>query len=229
MDRSRKRLPPSISYRTFLNFIDRLRQGIPARIDRSYWGDKLSGSTGTHLMAALSFLDLIDDNGVPTNRLKQLVSAKGVQRKELLKQMTFEAFFFLSQSSFDVQTATHAQLEEVFNDKYELSGDIAHKCINFYIWLANDAGIPLSPFVISKSKTDRAGARTKKIIKGTVRTKNNLPIRQITEEISKRINWDKIIMRKFPTFDPNWPDEVKLKWFEAFDKLVERDFLKGKK
>lgn len=226
MDRNRKRLPPYVSYRTFVNFIDRLQQGIPARIDRSYWGDKLSGSTGIHLIAALSFLGLVDDDGVPTNRLKQLVSAKGAQRMELLKQIASETFGFLSQSSFDVQTATPAQLEEVLHDKYELTGDIARKCVNFYIRLANDAGIPLSPFVIRKSKT--ASARTKKTTKGTIRTKSNLPIQKIVEEIPNQISWDKIIMKKFPAFDPNWSDEVKVKWFEAIDKLLERDFRKGK-
>ena len=97
MDRRRKHLPPYVSYRTFLNFVDRLRQGIPARIDRSYWGDKLSGTTGTQIMAALAFLRLVDDDGVPTSHLKQLVSARGAQRMELLKQMTSETYgFFFS-------------------------------------------------------------------------------------------------------------------------------------
>jgi len=232
-DKSRKRLPPYVSYRTFLNFIGRLQQGIPARIDRSYWGHKLSGSTGTQLTAALRFLGLVDNDSVPTSRLKQLVSARGAQRVELLKQITSEAFGFLFQESFDLQTATSAQLEEAFHDKYELTGDTARKCINFYVRLANDAGIPLSPFVIKKSKTARATAGTKKTIKkgllGTTRTKNNLAIRQIVGEIPTRISWDKIIMKKFPTFDPDWPDEVKLKWFGAFDELMKRSSAKGEK
>ena len=79
-ERGRKRLPPYISYRTFHNFVERLQQQLPARIDRSYWGDMLSGSTGTQLMAALRFLDLIDENGRPTDRLKPLVN--GQRRSE---------------------------------------------------------------------------------------------------------------------------------------------------
>jgi len=232
-DKSRKRLPPYVSYRTFLNFIGRLQQGIPARIDRSYWGDKWSGSTGTQLMAALRFLGLVDNDGVPTSRLRQLVSARGAQRMELLKQITSEAFGFLFQESFDLQTATYAQLEEALHDKYELTGNIARKCINFYIRLANDAGIPLAPFVIKKSKTVRATAGTKKTLKkgllGTTRTKNNLAIQQIVGEIPNRISWDEIIMKKFPTFDPNWSDEVKLKWFDALDELLKRSSAKGEK
>ena len=33
---------------------------------------------------------------------------------------------------------------------------------------------------------------------------------------------------KFPSFNPMWSDEVKLKWFEAFDKLLKHDFPKSK-
>ena len=68
-DRGQKRLPPYVSYRTFQAFVDGLQQVIPARIDRSYWGERSSGSTGTQLMSALRFLGLIDVNDTPTNRL----------------------------------------------------------------------------------------------------------------------------------------------------------------
>jgi len=55
-DTTRKRLPPYISYRTFRNFVDSLQVGgIPARVDRSYWGDRLSGTTGTQLMSRYAF------------------------------------------------------------------------------------------------------------------------------------------------------------------------------
>jgi hypothetical protein len=43
------------------------------------------------------------------------------------------------------------------------------------------------------------------------------------------MSWDKMLLAKFPTFDPTWTDEVKLKWFEAFDKLLERDPSQGQK
>ena len=31
-----------------------------------------------------------------------------------------------------------------------------------------------------------------------------------------------MLLAKFPTFDPNWSDEVKVKWFTAFDELLKR-------
>jgi len=93
-NKPRRHLPPYVSYRTFQNFIDGLKQRMPARIDRSYWGDRLSGSTGTQLMAALRFLRLIDAGGVPTDRLRRLVSTRGSQRTELLREIAYEAFDF---------------------------------------------------------------------------------------------------------------------------------------
>jgi len=99
-DANHKYLPPYISYRTFQNFIDRLQQGIPSRIDRSFWGDKLSGSTGTQLMTALRFLGLIDTSGVPTSRFKQLVTSKGIQKKDILKQITTDSYQFVFSESF---------------------------------------------------------------------------------------------------------------------------------
>lgn len=222
-ERSRKRLPPYISYRTFQNFLDGLQQGIPARIDRSYWGDRLSGSTGIQLMAALRFLGLVDANGIPTDRLKQLVSARGDKRAELLREITLEAFGFLQLSSFDLQTATFAQLQEVFHYTFQITGDVSRKCIKFFIGLASDAEIPLSPFITKRFRLTQGSAGTRTTTKKTsIRTNRNLIVPQEAEKIPEQMPWDKMLLTKFPTFDPTWSDEIKLKWFDAFDELLKR-------
>lgn len=33
-------------------------------------------------------------------------------------------------------------------------------------------------------------------------------------------NWAEQLLAKFPQFDPAWPDDVKGKWFDAFDRLM---------
>ena len=120
-DTVRKALPPYVSYRTFRNFIDELQMGIPARIDRSYWGERYSGSTGTQLMTALRFLGLINGGGVPTTRLRQLVSAAGAQRPEVLKQIARTAFDFLSEKSLDpVKRTTKARRARRKHSKHAL-------------------------------------------------------------------------------------------------------------
>jgi len=224
-DKGRKSLPPYVSYRTFRNFVDGLQLGIPARIDRSYWGDRYSGSTGTQLMTALRFLGLIDGNGIPTTRLRQLASAKGAQRSDILKQIAYTSFDFLSERSLDPQVATYAQLEEAFYNTYQVTSDVARKCIKFFVSLESDAGVSLSPFIMKKSKTIRAdSARGKTTKKTGARTNQNAAIPLAADPIPAQIAWYEMVLAKFPTFDPTWADDVKLKWFEAFDALLKRGF-----
>ncbi|MDD4985088.1 MAG: hypothetical protein PHQ43_04765 [Dehalococcoidales bacterium] len=222
-DSLRKRLPPYVSYRTFRNFLDSLQQGIPARIDRSYWGDRWSGSSGSQLVVALRFLGLVDGNSVSTNRLKQLVLARDIQRTEVLRQMATEAFAFIFNSSLDLQTATYSQIEELLHDTYQITPDVSRKCIKFFIGLAIDAEIPLSPFIVKKSRvrTTNMGIR-RTSSKGVVRTKTDSLVPKNDPKIPTQESLDKILLSKFPTFDPNWTDEVKTKWFEAFDTLLRR-------
>ena len=222
-ERNRKSLPPYVSYRTFRNFIDGLHLGIPARIDRSYWGERYSGSNGTQLMTALRFLGLIDSSGIPTTRLRQLVNAKGIQRSETLKQVGNSAYNFLVDRSLDLKVATYAQLEEAFYQSYGVTGDVARKCIKFFISLEGDAGIVLSPFILKKSKaTSTGGGRKKNAEKKSGRTKRNGDTFPMARLIPSQYSWYEMVLAKFPTFDPGWPDDVKLKWFEAFELLLKQ-------
>lgn len=221
----KKVLPPYVSYRTFRSFVDRLQQGIPARIDRSYWGELWSGSSGTQLVAALRFMGLVDAAGTPTNKLRQLVAAKGSQRAEILRQLTTESFSpVLQGGSLDPAESTYAQLEESFRNQYQVAGDVARKCIKFFILLSGDAGISLSPFMVrrlKKSGTTRPAGGTKKATTKVSRTIQNGEMPTSLREIPQEISWDKMVLSKFPTFDPGWSDDVKLKWFEAFSELLQ--------
>ncbi len=225
-EKNRKRLPPYISYRTFRNFISQLQERIPARIDRSYWGDTLSGSTGTQLVAALRFLGLVDSMGKPTNRLRSLASAKGDQQAEALRQIAGEAYAFVLRSSLDAQSATYAQLEEVFHETFQLTPDVGRKCIKFFVSLAADARMPLSPFMTKRFRwahTSSGNTGTKSISKKAKhRIVQNLTVPRNVEEVPEDLSWNSMLLAKFPAFDPNWSDEVKLQWFTAFDELLKR-------
>ncbi len=222
-DRSQKRLPLYVSYRTFQNFVEGLQPAIPSRIDRSYWGDRFSGSTGTQLMSALRFLGLVDANDVPTNRLKQLVSARGERKTEVLREITREAFSFLLQGSFDPQTATYSQLQEIFSHTFQLTGDVSRKCIKFFVAIATDAGVPLSPFITQRRRTAQKSTGTKTTTKrvGT-RTNQTWLVPQELKPVPRQDSWDEMVLAKFPAFDPAWSEEVKLKWFDAYDELLKR-------
>ena len=217
---TKKLLPPYVSYRTFLNFIEGLQQSMPARIDRSYWGDRLSGTSGTQLVSALRFLELIDANGFPTVKLRQMVVSKGISRTELLKQITHEAYGFFFQSQPDPNAVTYAQLEECFHANYQIANDVARKCIKFFISLSNDGGMKLSPFITKKARSARVQAGTKKQQKQQDKVGTEIP--KPTVIIPNGIGLDKLLIDKFPQFDPAWPDEIKSRWFSAFDELLKR-------
>jgi len=226
-ERTRKRLPPYVSYRTFRTFLTDLQQGVPSRIDHSYWGTHYSGSTLTQLMSAITFLNLVDTAGIPTNRMKLLVGAKDVKRTDILKQTCTDAFDFLFQGTFDTQTATYAQLQELFHSNFQISSSVSRKCIKFFVDMASDAGIQLSPYITKQLRNTHSISGTKGIAKKTApRIGRNLPVAQDEEEIPGRMTWDKMLLNKFPSFDPTWPDEVKLQWFRAFDELLRRGLTK---
>jgi hypothetical protein len=228
IERNKKRSPPYVSYRSFITLLEELQRGVPARIDRSYWGDKFSGTTGTQLISALRFLNLVDANGVPTSQLKELAVAKGLLRSDIFKKICHESFTFLASSSFDPKIATYSQLEEMFNEFYQVERDVARKCIKFFIELAEDSQIPLSEFITKKSKKVHSVTVAEKFPrKNGTRTNQNLIFPNTVELIPKQISWKELLLQKFPSFDPTWPNDVQLKWFEAFDELLKRGFISG--
>lgn len=220
-----KHLPPYVSYRTFHNFVEGMRSQMPSRIDRSYWSGVLSGSTGTQLMAALRFLELIDDNGRPTPLLKTLASSEGEKKQSCLKEILQKAYKFVFESSLDPDNATYAQLEEVFQSNYRCASDVSRKCIKFFIALSDDAGVPLSPFIVKRGKPVYAhsatgtGRQRKRNLSSTSR---NYQVPESPKTIPDANSWNEMLLMKFPSFDPSWNDEVKLKWFLAFDELLKR-------
>jgi hypothetical protein len=79
----------------------------------------------------------------------------------------------------------------------------------------------LSPFVTKKSRNARPATAGKKAAR-PLDKKTGAEIPQQTGKIPNGIALDKLLIDKFPGFDPSWPDEVKLKWFAAFDELLKR-------
>jgi hypothetical protein len=222
-EEKRKHLPPYVSYRTFYNFLTRLEQHMPSRIDRSYWGDLLSGSTGIQLMAALRFLNLIDANGKPTDYLKKLVAAKAELRTQLLHNITVESFAFVCKSPLDLGSATYAQLQEVFHNTFQLTDDVSRKCVKFFISLAKDAGIILSPFITKRTRATRSVTGIKLTSKKVgMKTSRISIIPQGQDEIPNTDTYIHLLLSKFPNFDPSWSDEIKLKWFADFDELLKK-------
>ena len=177
------RTPPYTSYRTLKTFIEDLREhGVPSRIDRSVL-TRFSGVVGTQLMHALRFLGLIEDHGRPTQRLKELVNAHGAghwpeKLLELLRQEYAPMF------AIDLETATPSHFNEAFRKAFPAADAVVQKCVTFFLYAANDAGVKISGRVLKgrkpRSPTPRrkhapAHAPTKEFEAGTSRPRPDTP------------------------------------------------------
>ncbi len=211
--------PPYIPYRTFRNWLDGLKAGVPARIDRSVLGN-MAGVVQSQLLATLRFLNLIDQDGIPEELLARLSKADGQDRQKLQADALKAAYPFMFAHGFNLQTATPKLIEEQFQ-KAGVSGDTVRKCVAFFLLAAKDAGLPISPHIKTPRRVVRRsgnGQRTRRNQSEPIRSaaekdNNPEPGRAAPPLLSD-------LLAKFPTFDPAWPDEVKAKWFESFDRLM---------
>jgi hypothetical protein len=143
--------PPYTSYRTFKTFIEDLHEhGVPSRIDRSVL-TRFSGVVGSQLMHALRFLGLIEDDGRPTPRLRALMKAHGAGHwpetfLEVLRQDYAPMF------AIDLETATPSHFNEAFRKAFPAADAVVQKCVTFFLYAANDAGVKISGRVLKGRK-----------------------------------------------------------------------------
>jgi hypothetical protein len=212
-------VPPYVSYRSFRNFIDSLKQGIPARIDRSVMAS-MSGALQSQLTLALRYLNLTKPTGHPTDLLAKLVNSEGAERAKTMCEMLTTSYPFLF-DSFNLKSATPRMLEEQFSEA-GASGGTLDKCMLFFLAAAKEAGIELSPHLKTQQRGARAPrTRTRSAVR-LVDANNTIDddLREMAIEQNGNVSWAQMLLSKFPSFDPAWPDEVKTKWFDGFHRLM---------
>jgi hypothetical protein len=216
-------VPPYLSFKTFKGFVDGLKVGIPTRIDRTVLSS-MSGASQSQLMAALRYLGLVSDKALTTEKLSSLVNSEGVEYQRILSAILKEGYPFLFHD-FDLLRATTGQIEDAFR-KAGASGETIRKCVAFFLAAARSASLAVSPHIKTSSVTRAASNRPKKPSgsNGGTEVKNlgyNSP--PPTPPPPTMASWSQMLLAKFPSFDPAWPDEVKTKWFESFEKLMKSD------
>jgi Family of unknown function (DUF5343) len=152
--------PPYTSYRTFKTFIEDLHErGVPSRVDRSVL-TRFSGVVGTQLMHALRFLGLIEEDGRPTPRLKELVNAHatGHWPETLLQRLRQE---YAPMFAIDLETATPSHFNEAFRRAFPAADAVVQKCVTFFLYAANDAGVKISGRVLKGRKPRSVTPRRK--------------------------------------------------------------------
>jgi hypothetical protein len=209
-------IPPYVPYRTFRNFLEQLRaEGIPARIDRSVWGARYSGSSGLQIVTALRVLGLIDREGRPAPELERLARSDGDERRAALRALLerrYQPIFEL-----DLTRATKAQFQEAFR-VYEARDGVLRKCENFFVQAAQDAGVELSPYILARRHTTRrqpAAPRPRAMPQAGA----PLPVEAAAATAPRTLA--EMVLAKYPDFDPGWEPEVQARWIEGMERLCE--------
>ena len=157
-DEHRKPLPPYLPYKTFTNTLSGWRVALPNRIDRSLLGS-YSGAVQGWVLATLRYFSLIDADGHPTEKLQRLVAAEGQARQKLLIELVRHGYPFLFTDGFELSKGTPAQLEEKFKGA-GAHGDTVRRCVGFFMGLAKDAGVTLSPYLKMRRRRASNGRKT---------------------------------------------------------------------
>jgi len=215
-----KRTPPYTSYRTFKTFIEDLSErGVPSRVDRSVL-TRFSGAVGTQLMHALRFLGLIDDHGRPTQRLKELVSAHGAEGwpGKLLEALREE---YAPMFAINLETATPSHFNETFRKAFPAADAVVLKCVTFFLYAANDAGVRISGRVL-KGRKPRALAPRRRRALAQAPAKESEAETSLAPPVTPRIEGKKPSELLLSYLDPNEMDDEQqaavwtlLKYFKA--------------
>ena len=211
--------PPYLPFSTFKGFVEGLRAGMPSRIDRSLMGT-MSGSGQSRVINALQYLGLISENGIPSDTLNGLVTSEGPERQKIFSKVLADGYPFLFVEGFDLRTMTAKHLEDQFS-KSGATGDTVRKGVAFFLAAAKEAGIPISPHVAKKPGPKKGSTRPRKSRHTPPKTPAPVPEESETLK-THQLSWEQLLLLKFPSLDPDWSDEVKAKWFDAFDKLMEK-------
>lgn len=211
------RLPPYLTYATWQKLLESLRKHIPSQLDRSYFNE-LGFAMSTILTArsTLFFLGLINSNNEPMELLLRLVHSEGENRKGVLREIIQSAYQPILAGT-DLEHATSGQMLRRFQE-CGAEGDIARKCLSFFLALAKDAEITLSPSLLSKS---RVGAPKKADLRLRLSRKSSVTSLEGKREAVKK-TWCKLLLDKFPALDPGWSADIKARWFDDFQELVKR-------
>lgn len=214
--RDSNRLPPYLTYAAWRRLLQAVQGNTPSQFDRSYFRDLgFSESTALTARGTLLFLGLMSDDSRPTEKLVNWVNTEAKNQAAVLGDIVRAAYQPVL-GDLDVGHATLGQVEECFR-RWGAEKNVGHKCVSFFLALAKDAGISLSPNLANRS---RVGAAQKDISKVISPRRRRVSYSSPRNEPSKSeaAEWD--LASKLPSFDPNWPKEVREEWFDRLGSLV---------
>ncbi len=211
--------PAYLPWATFISALDNLQtHGIPGTgvLDKSLW-DTQSGAMQGQIVVAFRFMGLIDEKNRVLPPLQPLVRAKSDERKPLLREIVEEKY--RSVITRDLMTISSGQLEDAIRS-LGVTGSTLERAVRFFIKACRELGIPLSKRFSEKVRSSGSPRKARRI---TVPRRESLVEEGGDQQAPPSRAWEDRLLEKFPTFDPAWPDVLKTKWFESFERLMRAD------
>jgi len=156
---SSKRAAPYVAFRTFLNSLDALSQGVPPKIDKTIWRTQ-SGVNQGLIMNTYRFFGLVDDDDLATEELRQLVQHPE-RRPEILRSL-IEIQYEELLAGHDLTKMTPKMLEDAF-DVFAVTGTTKRKAVTFFLQAAKYSDIAMSSFLTSQIRNTSGRRRRNKI------------------------------------------------------------------
>ena len=154
-----KPVAPYLPFRTFLNSLDSLSQGVPPKLDRTLWRGQ-SGLLQGLIINAYRFFGLANeqDGDTPSDELIKMTNHPE-QRPEILRALLEITYMGILQEH-DLTKMTMKMLEDAFEKSFSVSGTTKQKAITFFLKAAKYSELPLSPYL--QSQIRNVGARRKR-------------------------------------------------------------------
>lgn len=211
--------PPYAPWAEMRETLEKLRGVRPSRVDIAFlqtYG--IAPRNERTVINALKYLEIIDSEGVPTDRLMQL---QGGEYVENLGRIVKQAYTNL----FERINLKDATLETIHN--YFLTQgaapSVAAKCGRFFIGICKEAGIEISLALA----TTQSGGRRRLLpaaVKSQEQRKRRRPRSRAEREdaVSALLEAKLRLFEKLPKFDASWKPETIELVFKEFHRLADR-------
>lgn len=157
---------------------------LPAKIDRSYLRS-MSGTAQTAFLTTARDFDLTDADGVPTDRLRELVY-DAASRPQIISKLVHEHYAPIVELA-ETQ-ATAQQLADIWRETYGQEGETRRKAITFFLQAAEYSGVSVSPYwdrnVSKTARTSSAASKSRK--KSTAKRTNVTKLTESQTESHKQ-------------------------------------------
>lgn len=154
-NREARRTPAYVAYKTFKNVLSSLDH-VPQTIDYSVF-PSMNGSTRSYLFGAFKYLELINDEGVPSDAFRELALASSEDAWKKVMRELIERHY--ADQLDALQHGTPTTLKKSIGDN--IGPSVVAPACRFLIAAATDAGIQVSPS-ISRGTIGNSGSPRKR-------------------------------------------------------------------